>query len=588
MWLINIKSMRLEEFTPPHLPTYAILSHTWGEGEVTFQEFGNLESVGRKANFAKIKKTCELAAAKEIPYVWVDTCCIDKSSSAELSEAINSMFEWYKKSSVCFAYLSDLPLRESPTLWRDEEHQLVCRWFRRGWTLQELLAPAKLEFYDSAWNFKGLKTDSLVMRQLFLMTGIRSRKVFQNSNAIQEIAVGERMSWASKRQTKRLEDLAYCLLGIFQVNMPLLYGEGMRAFQRLQEEIIKINTDMSLFCWRAKRGESKYRGLLAHSPVEFASYYNTDLESRKSISWSSVGSEKEFSVTNKGIRIDAELLKTTYGYQEITALRCHLRPDDYVVLVPIRHYRDNVYVRDRPHLILPSDSAKIENKLIYIAKDVDNQMNQDLDEHMSPKLSFVVSPLPAPFRLMPVRGWPTEQWNQIPEYFQLGSAKMNTCIAVYQLTNDGQKAGEFAAICQRNASAVKPLRYAIVSMSEVENIFQKLEGSIEQRIVALSIIEKFIIAGRQTVEVESNSTKLNLFVSKHSPNNEQQLNTLYISLASTDDLSLSKRAYDERIRRANEIALSKGVKRSKNLEDLDSDVETPETARALLENPGSV
>ncbi|KAJ2989646.1 hypothetical protein NUW58_g3362 [Xylaria curta] len=145
MWLINIESMKLEEFTLPHLPTYATLSHTWADGQVIFYEFKSLDLKRRKPGIDKIRETCRLAAAKRIPYVWVDTCCIDKSSSAELSEAINSIFEWYKLSAVCFAYLSDLP-KESPTLWRNEESQLVCRWFQRGWTLQELLAPAKLEF----------------------------------------------------------------------------------------------------------------------------------------------------------------------------------------------------------------------------------------------------------------------------------------------------------------------------------------------------------------------------------------------------------------------------------------------------------
>ncbi|KAI0904718.1 HET domain-containing protein [Ustulina deusta] len=581
MWLINIKSMSLEEFTPPNLPSYAILSHTWENDEVTFQEFNKLESAQKKAGFAKIEKTCELAAAKGIPYVWVDTCCIDKSSSAELSEAINSMFEWYKLSTVCFAYLSDLivnPLMESPTLWRDKKRRLVCRWFQRGWTLQELLAPASLEFYDKRWIFRGLKTDSLVVQELVPMTGIDNRKVFENSDAIREVAVGERMSWASRRQTKRLEDLAYCLLGIFQVNMPLLYGEGMRAFQRLQEEIIKTSTDMSLFCWKAKRGESEHRGLLAHSPAEFASYYYTALKSRRSISWSSVGSEKEFSVTNKGIRIDAELLNIKSEGRSKTALRCNLRPDDYVVLIPIRHYRDNVYVREQPGMILSSHTAEIENKLIYIAKDVDGQMSQDLADHVDPTLSFIVSPLPARFRLLPVRGWPMEQWRHDSEHFQLTNAKISTCIAVYQLTHEGQESGEFAAICQRNASAVQSLRYALVSMREVEDTLRRLEGSTEERIAALSLIEKYIVAGQQTVEVEPESTGLNLFVSKYSPSNEQQLNTLYISLASTDDLSLSKRAHNERLQKDDEIGPSSGgVKRSKNLEDVGSEVVIPDT-----------
>lgn len=119
--------MKLEEFIPPHLPPYAILSHTWGSDEVTFQEFGNLESAKKKTGFDKVQRSCELASAKMLTYVWVDTCCIDKSSSAELSKAINSMFEWYKQSTVCFAYLSDLAVSTLPTLWRDKEQQLVCR-----------------------------------------------------------------------------------------------------------------------------------------------------------------------------------------------------------------------------------------------------------------------------------------------------------------------------------------------------------------------------------------------------------------------------------------------------------------------------
>ncbi|KAI0512989.1 heterokaryon incompatibility protein-domain-containing protein [Xylaria bambusicola] len=306
MWLINVESMKLEEFTPPDLPTYAILSHTWEDNEVTFREFKKRKYDKNKAGFVKIKKTCQLAAAKSIKYVWVDTCCIDKSSSAELSEAINSMFDWYRLSAVCFTYLSDLPASSI----------LVCRWFTRGWTLQELLAPDILEFYDREWNFRGRKTESVVMQQLSTMTGIHNMEVFRNRDAIRKTVVGERMSWVSKRQTKRLEDIAYCLLGIFQVNMPMLYGEGMRAFQRLQEEIIKSSTDMSLFCWRGTENEFLCRGILAHSPAEFATYHETSQNLRDNYdqTYSSYlkGSLPEFSVTNKGVRIEADVSLGSY------------------------------------------------------------------------------------------------------------------------------------------------------------------------------------------------------------------------------------------------------------------------------------
>jgi hypothetical protein len=223
MWLINVKSMKLENFVPPDLPPYAILSHTWEDGEVTFLDFASLRVAKQRRGFAKIQKTCDLAAVAKIAYAWVDTCCIDKSSSAELSEAINSMFEWYKQSSVCFAYLSDLygpsNLSGDPnTLWQDESRRHKCRWFQRGWTLQELLAPPKLEFFDAAWESRGFKTDPLIMRQLSTITGIRGRSaaVFRDSDAIYDIAIAERMSWASDRNTTRIEDAAYCLLGIFQ------------------------------------------------------------------------------------------------------------------------------------------------------------------------------------------------------------------------------------------------------------------------------------------------------------------------------------------------------------------------------------
>ncbi|KAJ8129864.1 hypothetical protein O1611_g3766 [Lasiodiplodia mahajangana] len=558
MWLINVESMELEEFTPPNLPAYAILSHTWGEEEVTFQEFGNLKLAEKKVGFKKIEKTCELAVAKSIRYVWVDTCCIDKSSSAELSEAINSMFDWYRKSAVCFAYLSDLELGSS-TLWLNESAGRVCRWFKRGWTLQELLAPAKLEFYDRAWNFKGLKTDPPVTRELLTITGIRSREVFLNSDLIRGIAVAERMSWASKRQTKRLEDLAYCLLGIFQVNMPLLYGEGIRAFQRLQEEIMKTSTDMSLFCWISKPGESRYRGLLARHPDEFASYYSTVLKSRESVSWSLASMDKEFSVTNKGIRIDAELLEIKYGKRKITAMRCNLRPDYDVILIPIKYYRDNIYVREQPDLILPSDSVEIEQKVIYIAKDIDSQMDQNLDEPLNLTLSFIVSSIPAPIQLMPIKGWPTEQWKHETSCPQLTSAIVSTYIAFYQLIHQGQKVGKFAAICQRNALAGQPLRYALVPMGEAKDILEMLESGTKEHsnIGALSKVERFIITGRQTVEIELNDDKrYNLFISRYSPDDEvQEPNTLYMSLASTDDLFLSKRAYDKHVEGDNEVEL---------------------------------
>jgi hypothetical protein len=164
------------------------------------------------------------------------SCCIDKTSTAELSEAINSMFLWYRKATTCYAYLSDV---------RELTELAQSRWFTRGWTLQELLAPAVVRFYSEHWNFLGSKLE--LRRQLQKVTGILQEVLI--GGELNAISVARRMSWAANRQTTRTEDLAYCMMGIFDINMPLLYGEGKRSFIRLQEEIMKISDDHSLFAW---------------------------------------------------------------------------------------------------------------------------------------------------------------------------------------------------------------------------------------------------------------------------------------------------------------------------------------------------
>ncbi|KAJ9150277.1 hypothetical protein NKR23_g3695 [Pleurostoma richardsiae] len=149
MRLINVDSLELEEFVGVHIPGYVILSHTWDDGEVLFRDWGQPEAALKKG-YAKILKTCEWARGYGVSYAWVDTCCIDKSSSAELTEAINSMFAWYSGAVVCLAYLSDLEPGEFAS--RGFGH---CRWFTRGWTLQELIAPRQVLFCDNSWKCVG-------------------------------------------------------------------------------------------------------------------------------------------------------------------------------------------------------------------------------------------------------------------------------------------------------------------------------------------------------------------------------------------------------------------------------------------------
>ena len=262
MRLINTQTFELKDFGP-RPPLYAILSHTWREEEVTFQDMSDLPEARKKKGFAKIERCCRQALRDGFDWAWVDTCCIDKTSSAELSETINSMYQWYERAMKCYAFFDDVFLRPGdPKLAAMERPDgpgnqslfeaigrsfRYSRWWTRGWTLQELIAPLDVEFYNFDWERLTSKRACKSFIKFF--TGI-ALSVLDHSAALSSICAAERISWASSRRTTREEDMAYCLLGILDVNMPLLYGEGgRRAFQRLQEQFIAANEDYTLFLW---------------------------------------------------------------------------------------------------------------------------------------------------------------------------------------------------------------------------------------------------------------------------------------------------------------------------------------------------
>jgi len=268
MWLIDCTSSNYElvfHHRPP-FHKYLILSHTWGDEEVSFQDIRSpdLESVKTMRGFDKIRRACQLARLWNYRYAWVDTCCIDKTSSAELGEAINSMFHWYGGSDVCVAFLEDLEPGTGPLTEKDLR---PCRWFTRGWTLQELLAPRWVRFFDKNWKFRGEKQELLGM--LSAVTGVDEYALEGPLGGMPGLSVARRMSWAARRQTTRPEDLAYCLMGMFEVNMPLLYGEGgTNAFIRLQEAILQRGSDLSLFAWNSSMPST--RSMFAASPADFS------------------------------------------------------------------------------------------------------------------------------------------------------------------------------------------------------------------------------------------------------------------------------------------------------------------------------
>ena len=368
MRLINTSTYQLQEFIGATKPSYTTLSHTWGDEEVSFLEWraysvsllpdlgdplqtrpgpGWVERIRKKAGFKKITEFCKKSLQSGHNWAWVDTCCIDKSSSEELSEAINSMFTWYQRSECCYCYLSDV--NDSSYSWVEEgfqdylsdlsvsagdigdsffERYNLCgftksRWFKRGWTLQELLAPCDIYFYDRDWQLIGRR--SRLARVIETISKIPADALsaknplyirFGQDTVLSGYSIAQKMSWASMRSTTRAEDMAYCLFGLFDVNMPLLYGEGqIKAFRRLQEEIIKRSTDHSLFAWSipTDRGIGKLSdtigSILADSPAVFegaAHIVRSDYSDYGIQRF--MGIKKSYTVTNHGLLIELPLI----------------------------------------------------------------------------------------------------------------------------------------------------------------------------------------------------------------------------------------------------------------------------------------
>lgn len=271
MRLLHTTKPIFGEFFDSQVPEYCILSHRWGEGELQYSDVRDRQWRPGSQAYKKLYGACWLASQRGFDWIWIDTCCIDKTSSAELTEAINSMFNYYSKARLCLAYLSDVPGSTTCHAHHPKRSRVdylrESVWFSRGWTLQELLAPAHLEFFDQDFRFIGSKAQ---MSQVISdITGIAS-KYLDGRRRVNDASIATRMSWASDRETTRLEDQSYSLLGILGVNMPLLYGEGNSAFLRLQQQLLENSDDESLFAWTCDSAhDDEPFGLLAESPHNF-------------------------------------------------------------------------------------------------------------------------------------------------------------------------------------------------------------------------------------------------------------------------------------------------------------------------------
>ena len=251
MKLLHVDTLSLVSFTDTPPVQYAILSHTWLPAEKDEVQYSDIVANGvrgcpDKPGKFKVEGCCRQAKADGYQYVWIDTCCIDKDSTNELSSAINSMYRWYQEAAVCYVYMSDVP--PGREVLDDDGAFAKSRWFTRGWTLQEMLAPPELHFFNRDWKLL-TKKDEIYMK-LMMITGVPLEHLRSFHPATAKASAAQRMSWAAQRSTTREEDLAYCLLGLFGVTFPMIYGEGGRsAFARLQQEIIEKKGDHSVLAW---------------------------------------------------------------------------------------------------------------------------------------------------------------------------------------------------------------------------------------------------------------------------------------------------------------------------------------------------
>ncbi|KAH8816593.1 heterokaryon incompatibility protein-domain-containing protein [Xylogone sp. PMI_703] len=386
--LLHAHDFQFQEADGHNTRQYAILSHTWaqsGQGHETsyddaqrlFQRLsgeGGINNIVQQkiqstSGFQKILKCRQLAAQDGWEWVWIDTCCIDKKSSSELQEAINSMFQWYESAKCCYVYLEDVSNRN------DFFH---ARWFKRGWTLQELLASRVIYFFGKEWNEIGSKVT--LASEISTITGI-DEEILVGTKSLAEVSIARRMSWASQRETTRVEDTAYCLMGIFGVNMPLLYGEGNKAFIRLQEEIMRNSEDQTLLAWKTpettdcacvnclQQIAQKVCGALAPSPSAFsdsAMYEPTPV--------GGLVNRKPHAMTSRGLRIFLQLEDLGNGYFN-AMLNCRERnglPEQRLgIILRYDKFQPGKYYRTHAQeLVLMDSNVNFKAEEVYIRQQI--------------------------------------------------------------------------------------------------------------------------------------------------------------------------------------------------------------------------
>ncbi|OAK97137.1 HET-domain-containing protein [Phaeosphaeriaceae sp. SRC1lsM3a] len=318
---------------------YAILSHRWLNTEITFQEIAGYSHELRRAGayrmsdprLDKIRGACMAARQLGLKWMWIDSCCINKESSAELSESINSMFKWYRDAKICITYLQDVelaspvPQRAGPSIFFRLNSHSPSEWFSRGWTLQELIAPREMRFVDMNWNAMGTKHS--LATEIENITGV-SASYLTGAQDFREACIATKMSWMAGRTTTRKEDIAYGMLGLFNITMTPQYGEGQYAFLRLQHELLSKTTDESLFAWQmpdpsagahfgitSSSSETTWSpdewGMLAPTPDWFKSCVSMTIEGGKRITRPA----QVFQQVREGVQIPVSKVEGNTTYQ---------------------------------------------------------------------------------------------------------------------------------------------------------------------------------------------------------------------------------------------------------------------------------
>ena len=345
---------------------YAILSHRWMEHEVNYDEMndlakmdkGEIAEICHRDGYRKILDSCKQAKRDMYEWLWIDTCCIDKRSSAELSEAINSMFRWYENSRVCYAYFHDLTGKSFPTACDVERYPNFNgwpEWFSRGWTLQEMIAPSDVRFFNKNWQPIG---DKMTLAPTLAEITRVPEHILTDGLPSNRPCVAQIMSWAADRKTTRVEDRAYSLLGLLDVNMPMLYGEGKKAFHRLQLEIIRMSNDQSIFAWDYQGEKGRTCSILADDPSffrncsemelihdldKFKQMHKDDMEELPS---NDINDDQfgVFPITNRGIQIWL-LLRCLDGSGSVFEARlpCRSSPSGPSVAIKLISWKSNYY-----------------------------------------------------------------------------------------------------------------------------------------------------------------------------------------------------------------------------------------------------